>query len=332
MCRSNFCYQQLSLSRRLNFYNVAIFLLVINILLQQSFSFVPLTTLTKKRSLSSFTDTSLNFLFSGGADEVEVTINGDPDSGELVHVRIERTSQNSRRIGSEIVVDAPINDVWAILTDYDNLSTHVPNLVESRRLRSGTGQQGDGSYQCRLFQKGAQNIIGFEFGASVTMDMTEKESMSERKIEFRCVDSYFFSEFDGEWRVSPTADGLATTLNYVVDVRPKGPVPVAALEWRIREDVPTNLRAVKKAALKIGGKSRLLKKPVIKSLNKQTASNGFTQDVKSRIRNVASVGSERAKAVVGSVMSKGKFQPIPKLVPVQNWDDEETMAVYLREL
>lgn len=30
--------------------------------------------------------------------------------------------------------------------------------------------------------------------------------------------------------------------------RPKGPVPVGALEWRIREDVPTNLRAVKLAS------------------------------------------------------------------------------------
>ena len=29
-------------------------------------------------------------------------------------------------------------------------------------------------------------------------------------------------------------------------------VPVAALEWRIREDVPTNLRAVKKAATEVG--------------------------------------------------------------------------------
>jgi len=28
----------------------------------------------------------------------------------------------------------------------------------------------------------------------------------------------------------------------MVTVKPKGPVPVAAIEWRIREDVPTNLR------------------------------------------------------------------------------------------
>ena len=31
-------------------------------------------------------------------------------------------------------------------------------------------------------------------------------------------------------------------------MRPKGPVPVVALEWRIREDIPVNLIAVKRAA------------------------------------------------------------------------------------
>jgi hypothetical protein len=40
-------------------------------------------------------------------------------------------------------------------------------------------------------------------------------------------------------------------VSYSVDVKPRGPVPVAALEWRIREDVPTNLRAVKKASMEI---------------------------------------------------------------------------------
>merc|ERR1712232_806695 len=74
--------------------------------------------------------------------------------------------------------------------------------------------------------------------------------LQQRQIGFRCVDSFFFSEFDGTWLVSEESKG--TKLKYVVDVRPKGPVPVAALEWRIREDVPTNLRAVKKAALTVG--------------------------------------------------------------------------------
>lgn len=178
------------------------------------------------------------------------------------------------------MVDAPLMDVWAILTDYDNLSTHVPNLVASKRIKSGNGQNGDGSYECRLYQRGAQKIVGFEFGADVTMDMREEIVVEgrkggitsshgyemnaphsselfpeERRIHFKCVDSQFFSEFDGTWSVSQAHNafsGVETTVSYCVEVRPKGPVPVAALEWRIREDVPTNLRAVKRAALEVG--------------------------------------------------------------------------------
>lgn len=227
----------------------------------------------------------MSWWFGGTPSASEISSTGE--ECELVAVRIEKTSANSRRIAGEIVVDAPLMDVWAILTDYDNLSTHVPNLVASKRISGApTGNAGDGSYKCRLYQRGAQKIIGFEFGADVTMDMSEsivvagkagpitqsheldaklnplpvsKSSMfpEERQINFKCVDSQFFSEFDGTWRVvqmpdNPFTGEAETTVSYTVDVRPKGPVPVAALEWRIREDVPTNLRAVKRAAMDVG--------------------------------------------------------------------------------
>lgn len=50
------------------------------------------------------------------------------------------------------------------------------------------------------------------------------------------------------------ADGAAgefeysTKLFYMVHIRPKGPVPVLALEWQISNEVPNNLAALKKAA------------------------------------------------------------------------------------
>merc|ERR1712137_922070 len=81
-------------------------------------------------------------------------------------------------------------------------------------------------------------------------------SDEEKEIGFKCVDSVFFTKFDGEWNVKEgmSDDGVTPVvkLRYLVDVQPKGPVPVTALEWRIREDVPTNLRAVKKAAIAVG--------------------------------------------------------------------------------
>jgi hypothetical protein len=56
-----------------------------------------------------------------------------------------------------------------------------------------------------------------------------------------------FSEYTGEFRVEPHGKG-GTRMSFSVDITPRGPVPVLPLEWRIREDVPANLRGLKAAA------------------------------------------------------------------------------------
>lgn len=40
----------------------------------------------------------------------------DRESVDVVDVKIDRTSANSRRISGDIMVPCPIDDVWAILT------------------------------------------------------------------------------------------------------------------------------------------------------------------------------------------------------------------------
>ena len=309
--------------------------------------------------------TSLNVWWFGGTEQNE--LNENDESCELVAVRIERTSANSRRISGDIVVSAPLEDVWAILTDYNRLAKHIPNLVESKVVsapRMGGGTNGDGSYKCRLFQKGAQKIIGFEFGASVTMDMTERivtaanyptaaESSystfqgQDRRIGFKCVDSQFFSEFDGEWKAKEQIgpDGqIETAVYYVVDVRPKGPVPVAALEWRIREDVPTNLRAVKAASLTVGRagvlalneRSTPRRRLATSSPAAATADAPRPVTVKNGVR--VNGKSAQIRRRNGSSQQKSRStrpspqSPTPQLVPVPvmaDWDADETMAKYL---
>lgn len=310
----------------------------------------PLKTDTNSRARNP-SATELNVWFFGGTSDIEISNSGD--SCELVAVRIEKTSSNSRRIAGDIQVEAPVDDVWAILTDYDNLSTHVPNLVESRRTSSGrAGEQGDGQYKCRLYQEGAQKIAGFQFGASVTMDMAEEVVVSgnssrtavvkagmafpiEKKINFKCVESAFFSEFDGEWCVKATDDGLGTTVRYVVDVRPRGPVPVVALEWRIREDVPTNLRAVKNAAMTVG-KEGVLRLRNGSGVNGQTVRKAIAQNVRA-IGGSAAVNGKKARQIVDRVKAQasilnGQQQLATVPVTVSNdWDADETMAVYLQD-
>ncbi|CAJ1942892.1 unnamed protein product [Cylindrotheca closterium] len=263
----------------------------------------------------SQSSSALNVWWFGGNEHGEVS--GNDDSCELVAVRIERTSANSRRIAGEIVVPCRLEEVWSILTDYDRLSIHVPNLMESKiRSRNSGGEPGDGNFRCRLYQVGAQKIIGFDFSASVTMDMTEgivqaastsddKFVPQERLIGFKCVDSQFFSTFDGDWRVKEqiSLDGeIESVVSYEVDVRPKGPVPVAALEWRIREDVPTNLRAVKAATVAMGKRKTL-----------PLGADGVMQ-----ARDVSSIRSRSANKLRSLVYSN-----------VDEWDRDETMAKYL---
>lgn len=323
---------------------------------------------------TSPSSTALNVWWFGGTESSE--INQDGDSCELVAVRIERTSPNSRRIAGDITMPTPLEDVWAILTDYDRLATHVPNLVESRIVSaSQRGEQGDGSFRCKLFQKGAQKIVGFEFGASLTMEMTEQilnsaPSEEERKIGFKCVDSFFFSGFDGEWRAREqiNADGLIeTVLNYVVNVRPKGPVPVAALEWRIREDVPTNLRAIKRAAMEVGldgvlayrHQNNLVSRnsagtitrqnPEMPAVNGQALAetnaikratprrrNGVTKETLSTKLSSRSNGTNQKKQNVHDSNNKSEEahpeQSKQSSLPFKvNWEADETMAAYLRQ-
>jgi hypothetical protein len=85
-----------------------------------------------------------------------------------------------------------------------------------------------------LYQKGAQKIVGVEFGASVALAMKEsiicasfersgmQDSMmfpAERGIGFTCIDSFFFSEFDGEWRLVETmVDGECCTMHRLLAI------------------------------------------------------------------------------------------------------------------
>lgn len=78
------------------------------------------------------------------------------------------------------------------------------------------------------------------------MDMTEvtPKSTDDRAIDFTLVSSSDFREFEGTWRM--IAEGPSkTALYYSVTIVPKGLVPVRAIEWRISEDVPENMDAVR---------------------------------------------------------------------------------------
>eukprot|EP00607_Mallomonas_marina_P009986 CAMPEP_0182419826 /NCGR_PEP_ID=MMETSP1167-20130531/4185_1 /TAXON_ID=2988 /ORGANISM="Mallomonas Sp, Strain CCMP3275" /LENGTH=232 /DNA_ID=CAMNT_0024594937 /DNA_START=316 /DNA_END=1017 /DNA_ORIENTATION=+ len=224
------------------------------------------------------------------------------DGGKNSEVIIEAPSMNSRRITSSILIDGEIDDVWNTLTDYNNLATYIPNLTQSYKVSSPPNT-------VRIFQEGAQKIIGFDFRAALTMDMNENQDYDNdsraskmKVLKFTLADSQMFSQFDGEWVLrtysrSRVFDATTKTyyyryktqLTYSVFIRPKGPVPVIALEWRIKEDVPTNLIAMKAA-------------------------------VETRVRQAMSSGQGRDREPVTSV----------NVAKMMDWAADETLGAYIK--
>lgn len=74
--------------------------------------------------------------------------------------------------GDALVLNRIFQDVWLTLTDYDRLAEYVPNLTQSKVKPSEDGR-------IRLWQEGAQKIVGFDFRASVEMFMDEHFGKSQ---------------------------------------------------------------------------------------------------------------------------------------------------------
>ena len=275
----------------------------------------------------------------------------DDDAAAVVDVQIERPTMNSRRIiGTTRIenrntadnVAVTMEDVWSIITDYDRLAIHVPNLKESTIVSSPTskpqpprrgsgsdsgGTPGDGSYQCQLYQVGAQKIIGFDFSASVTLEMTEQcfpSDPSLKRIKFTCVDSPFFSVFDGAWTIQEV--GKSLVIAYDVLVKPKGPVPVAALEWRIREDVPSNVRAVQQAATRFAVARAASAASSTPAITARKTRNNNNQQLNTVVTTAARLATQSVKTRLVQQATR-KMQQLKSTQ--EDWERGETMAKYL---
>ena len=196
----------------------------------------------------------------------------------------------------------------------------MPNLVKSYVIPPDGTSTSTASYQgpiistsaaprsnqsknVRIFQEGAQKIVGFDFRASLTMDMREEEenegrALKEKKLMFKLAESSMFSSFDGTWsiRYHSRVKEFDTVLNdyvfrhrtlltYSVLVKPKGPVPVIALEWRIKEDVPINLMAMKAASEKVTVAQRLKEVVIPAKAQRITTQWGADETLGMYIRN-----------------------------------------------
>jgi hypothetical protein len=100
-----------------------------------------------------------------------------PGSDPLV--RIESAPGNARRIYTGVDIIASLDDVWSVLTNYENLKNVVPSLVKNE-VMSRTSDGG-----ARLLQIGGAKVLpGVTFTAKTVLDVkiyTEDNAIPDRK-------------------------------------------------------------------------------------------------------------------------------------------------------
>ncbi|KAJ1397997.1 START-like domain superfamily, partial [Sesbania bispinosa] len=175
-------------------------------------------------------DDSGNLLVEEDDEGVEESDSLDEDG---VCIEVMKLEKNSRRIQSSISIDAPLDAIWSILTDYEKLADYIPGLAVSQLLQKGDNY-------ARLLQIGEQNLaFGIKFNAKGIVDCFEKEletlpSGIKREIEFKMIEGDF-RLFEGKWSILQSCEEsqarvVNTTLTYIVDVKPKRWLPVRLVE------------------------------------------------------------------------------------------------------
>ncbi|XP_050204198.1 uncharacterized protein LOC126654163 [Mercurialis annua] len=193
-------------------------------------------------------------------DDSYTSVDEDSDSND-VFIQIKKLGTNSRRIRSKISINATLETIWNILTDYEKLADFIPGLAVSKLLDKKENF-------ARLYQIGQQDLaLGLKFNAKAILDCFEKEVEifgygKRRDIEFKMTEGDF-QLFEGKWSIEQVTksrseecndsvgEELETSLSYFVDVKPKLWLPVHLVEGRLCKEIQTNLSCIREQAQKM---------------------------------------------------------------------------------
>lgn len=169
-------------------------------------------------------------------------LEGDGEDGVVVietagdvAISTEKLTGRQRRILAEIQIPCSLEQVWQVLTDYDQLADFIPNLTKSQLIPHPEGG-------IRLEQIGSQCFLNVKFCARVVLDMVER---FPQELGFSMVEGDF-RQFEGVWRLEPLASAGApmTRLCYDLTVLPPRAMPVGLIERHICKNLCDNLQAI----------------------------------------------------------------------------------------
>ncbi|KAI9182308.1 hypothetical protein LWI28_024102 [Acer negundo] len=197
-----------------------------------------------------------------------ITIAQDENSqslcGDGVYVEIKMIGNNTGRVESKIEIDASLDTVWNILTDYEKFVDLVPCIAASHLVEKKANIS-------RVCQIGQINLpLGLKFSAKVVVDYNEKdvEILShgrKRYLEFKMIEGDL-QFYQGMWSVEQFNGGnceeddidsslitrkFKTVLSYEAVVKPKPWMPVRLVAGVLGKEIKVNISCIREAAQKV---------------------------------------------------------------------------------
>ena len=161
------------------------------------------------------------------------------EGGTWIDYQMESLHLTKRRVSGGIVVEAPAQDIWDVLTAYEQLPEVVPNILSNVVTRHPNGAVT--IEQSSLISR-RLNLV-----TEMTLDVQADED--KRSLVLTRTSGHGFLEFVGSYTLKPQGNG-ATYLQYMVEMVPCPIFPMPIVETKIRKEVPNMLLAVRDAARK----------------------------------------------------------------------------------
>jgi len=168
---------------------------------------------------------------------------GSSCSLDTIQQEMERLPQGTRRLAVQLRLNLDPEWLWAVLTDYENLSRFIPNLASSRQLWRRGRKVG-------LEQVGTQQVCGLRFSAKVEIELEEDPVSCQLSFQMTKGD---FRRFEGRWCIHRHQEHTALVYELVVQGKPG--MPITLIEQRLKDDLASNLRGVQQEALRRAGLS-----------------------------------------------------------------------------
>ncbi len=147
---------------------------------------------------------------------------------------------DTKRVIAEVVVQAPLDTLWGVLTDYEALSSYVPNLEKCEILERQKGR-------IRVIQVGCSQSLLWRISAKAELEIHEiKKSPLRREVRFRSVGGDF-ERLEGSWILESDVSSSAhmtTFLRYEMSATPIAGLPNQIVSYVIKAGLPSNIRAI----------------------------------------------------------------------------------------